>query len=346
MENQVEDNSHESEYFEEYTIEVDPGQGLLRIDKFLGDRIAGTSRAKVQIGIKTGNIKVNGEVVKANYKVHPGDKIDVVFARERETSDIIAQDIPLDIVYEDDDIIVLNKPAGMVVHPGQGNPTGTLVNALLFHVQNLADSPTGADRPGIVHRIDKLTTGLMIVGKTEAALAHLSLQFYNREIERKYVALVWGDPGEEGRIVGHIGRSLKNRKLMSVFPEGDFGKEAATNFKKIKDYGYVSLIECKLESGRTHQIRVHLRNLGHPLFGDLDYDGTRIWKGTVFTKYKQFVNNCFKVIPRQALHAKSLGFIHPTTGEKMFFESELPEDMVEVLAKWENYIEQRANEMN
>jgi len=344
LENTIEDKSHESEYFEEYSIIVDPGQSLLRIDKFLGDRIAGTSRTKVQNGLKSGNIKVNGAEVKTNYKVHPGDVIDVVFSRERESSELIAEDIPLDIVYEDNDIIVLNKPAGMVVHPGQGNTHGTLVNALLYHVQNLADSPSGDNRPGIVHRIDKLTTGLMIVGKTEAALSHLSLQFYKREIERKYIALVWGDPGEEGRIVGNIGRSLKNRKLMSVFPDGDFGKEAATNFKKIKDYGYVSLIECKLESGRTHQIRVHLRNLGHPLFGDLDYDGTRIWKGTVFTKYKQFVTNCFNILPRQALHAKSLGFIHPTTGEKMYFESELPKDITEVLERWENYIEQRAME--
>lgn len=344
MENSVEQNNHESEYFEEYSIVVDAGQSLVRIDKYLGDRIAGISRTKIQNGVKSGNIKVNDEVVRTNYKVHPGDKIDLVFARESETSELIAEDIPLDIVYEDADIIVLNKPAGMVVHPGQGNTHGTLVNALLFHVQNLADSPSGVDRPGIVHRIDKLTTGLMIVGKTEAALAHLSLQFYNREIERKYIALVWGDPGDEGRIEGNIGRSLKNRKLMTVFHDGEFGKEAATNFKKIKDLGYVSLIECQLESGRTHQIRVHFRDKGHPLFGDLDYDGTRIWKGTVFTKYRQFVKNCFNVLPRQGLHAKSLGFVHPTTGEKMFFESELPADMVEVISRWENYIEQRAIE--
>ena len=335
------DQNPDSEYFQEFSIEVDPGQSLIRIDKFLGDRVAGTSRAKIQFGLKNGNITVNGNSVKPNYKVHPGDKINLVFPRERETVDLLPENIPLDIVYEDDQIIVLNKPAGLVVHPGVGNYTGTLVNALLFHVQNLADSPSGEDRPGIVHRIDRLTSGLMIVGKTEQALTHLSLQFYNREIERKYIAMVWGDPGEEGRIEGHIGRSLKNRKLMSVFPDGEFGKEAATNFKKIADYGYVSLVECKLETGRTHQIRVHFRHIGHPLFGDLDYDGTRIWKGTVFTKYKQFVQNCFDILPRQALHAKSLGFVHPTTGKKMFFESDLPEDMKQVIAKWENYIEQR-----
>lgn len=332
----------ESEFIEEYAIEVDAGQGLVRIDKYLGDRIAGISRTKIQTGVKKGTIKVNGEPVRTNYKVHPGDKIDLVFERESDTSELIAENIPLDIVYEDDDILILNKPAGMVVHPGQGNTHGTLVNALLYHVKELADGPNGSDRPGIVHRIDKLTTGLMIVGKTEKALTHLSAQFYNREIERKYIALVWGDPGEEGRIEGHIGRSLKNRKIMSVFPDGDFGKEAATNFTKLKDLGYVSLLECKLETGRTHQIRAHFRHISHPLFGDLDYDGTRVWKGTVFTKYKQFVNNCLAILPRQGLHAKSLGFTHPTTGEWMFFESELPDDMKEVISKWENYIEQRS----
>lgn len=344
MENTTSNNSQEPEFFAEETIIVDAGQGLVRIDKFLGDRIAGISRTKVQNGVKKGTIKVNGEEVRTNYKVHPGDEIHIIFPRETEETELLPEDIPLDIVYEDDDIMVINKAAGMVVHPGVGNTHGTLVNALLFHVQNLADSPNGSDRPGIVHRIDKLTTGLMLVGKTEKALVHLSAQFYNREIDRKYIALVWGDPGEEGRIEGNIGRSLKNRKLMGVFPDGDFGKEAATNFKKIKDLGYVSLVECKLDTGRTHQIRVHFRHLGHPLFGDLEYDGTRIWKGTVFTKYRQFVNNCFTLLPRQALHAKSLGFVHPTTGEKMFFESELPEDMANVIEKWENYIMQRAME--
>lgn len=336
---QQEDQKHE--FFEEIIIDVAIGQGQIRIDKFLGDKIAGISRTKVQSGVKNGNVTVNGETIRTNYKVVPGDKIRVVFPKEEEPSELLPEDIPLDIVYEDDDLIVLNKPAGMVVHPGQGNQTGTLVNALLYHVKNLADSPNGADRPGIVHRIDKLTTGLMIVGKTEKALTHLSEQFYNREIERKYVAIVWGDPGDEGRIEGNIGRSLKNRKIMGVFPEGDFGKEAVTNFKKIKDLGYVSLVECKLETGRTHQIRAHFRYLSHPLFGDPEYDGTRIWKGTVFTNYRQFVNNCLALLPRQALHAKSLGFTHPTTGEKMFFESEIPDDMKEVIARWENYIEQR-----
>jgi 23S rRNA pseudouridine1911/1915/1917 synthase len=341
LEHLTDDQVEDIEYFEEYSIEVDPGQSLIRIDKFLGDRIAGISRTKVQNGLKKGNIKVNGEEVRSNYKVHPGDKIDLIFPRERESSDLLPENIPLDILYEDDEILVLNKPAGIVVHPGQGNPTGTLVNALLYHVNGLADSPSGTDRPGIVHRLDKLTTGIMIVGKTEEALTHLSMQFFNREIERKYVAIVWGDPGEEGRIEGNIGRSLKNRKLMSVFPDGDFGKSAATNFTKLEDFGYVSVVECKLETGRTHQIRAHMRHIGHPLFGDLDYEGTRIWKGTVFTKYKQFVNNCFNVLPRQALHAKSLGFIHPKTGEKMFFESELPNDMKEVIQRWENYIAHR-----
>lgn len=341
MESNKEENQQDFEFFEEQTIIVDEGQSMIRIDKFLGDRIAGISRTKVQNGLNIGNIKVNGKQVKTNYKVHPGDEILVVFPKESDTSELLAEDIPLDIVYEDDQIIVLNKAAGMVVHPGKGNTSGTLVNALLHHVKHLADSPSGEGRPGIVHRIDKLTTGLMIVGKTEEALSNLSLQFYNREIERKYIAIVWGDPGEEGRIEGHIGRSLKNRKIMTVFPDGDFGKEAITNFKKVKDLGYVSLIECKLETGRTHQIRAHFRYISRPLFGDPEYDGTRIWKGTVFTKYRQFVNNCLSILPRQALHAKSLGFTHPTTGEKMFFESELPEDMQNVISRWENYIEQR-----
>ncbi|MGB0805867.1 MAG: RluA family pseudouridine synthase [Salibacteraceae bacterium] len=344
MKEEQPNNDQNPEFFEEILIDVDLGQGHIRIDKFLGDKIAGISRTKVQSGVKQGNVTVNGSVVKTNYKVMPGDHIRVIFPKETEPSELLAENIPLDIVYEDDDVIVLNKPAGMVVHPGQGNTTGTLVNALLYHVNNLADSPNGADRPGIVHRIDKLTTGLMIVGKTEHALMHLSEQFAKREIERKYIALVWGDPGDEGRIEGHIGRSLKNRKLMAVFPDGEYGKEAVTNFRKIKDLGYVSLLECKLETGRTHQIRAHFRHLSRPLFGDLDYDGTRIWKGTVFTKYRAFVNNCFAILQRQALHAKSLGFTHPTTGERMFFESELPEDMQNVISRWENYIEQRAIE--
>lgn len=335
--------NEDSEYFEEIIIEVDPGQTLLRIDKFLGDRLAGVSRTKIQTGVNAGNILVNGEEVKTNYKVHPGDIIKVVFPKTTEESSLVPENIPLDIVYEDDHVILINKPAGLVVHPGQGNTHGTLVNAILYHVKNIPDSPSGADRPGIVHRIDKLTTGLMIIGKTEEAMSHLALQFYNREIERKYVAIVWGDPGDEGRIEGNIGRSLKNRKLMSVFPEGDFGKTAATNFVKLKDLGYVSLVECKLDTGRTHQIRVHFRHISHPIFGDQDYDGTRIWKGTTFTKYKQFVNNCLSILPRQALHAKSLGFTHPATGEWMYFEVDLPEDMKEVISRWENYTENRSD---
>jgi 23S rRNA pseudouridine1911/1915/1917 synthase len=344
LENSQDSQSKDPDFFKEVIVDVDAGQGMVRIDKFLGDKIAGISRTKVQSGVNNGYVTVNGAEVRTNYKVLPGDKIRMIFPKESEPTALLPEDIPLDIVYEDDDVIVLNKPAGMVVHPGQGNSSGTLVNALLHHVKSLAESPNGTDRPGIVHRIDKLTTGLMIVGKTEAALTHLSKQFFDREIERKYIAIVWGDPGDEGKIEGNIGRSLKNRKLMGVFPEGDFGKEAVTNFKKVRDYGYVSIVECKLETGRTHQIRAHFRHLNHPLFGDLDYDGTRIWKGTVFTKYKQFVHNCFTILPRQALHAKSLGFTHPTTGEKMFFEADLPQDMKDVIEKWENYIDQREME--
>lgn len=331
------------EFQEEQTIIVDEGQGLIRIDKFLGDKLPAISRTKIQSGIKNGTITVNGEPVRTNHKIHPKDIIHMIFQRERPPSVVAPENIPLDILYEDDTILVLNKPAGMVVHPAQGNYSGTLVNALMYHVEDLAEGPNGADRPGIVHRLDKLTSGVMIVGKTQEALTHLSSQFFNREIERKYIGLVWGDPGEQGRIEGNIGRSLKNRKIMTVFPDGEFGKHAVTNFKKIADLGYVSLVECKLETGRTHQIRAHFRHINNPLFGDLEYDGTRIWKGTVFTKYKQFVQNCLDLIPRQALHAKSLGFIHPKTGEKMFFETPIPEDMKEVISKWENYIDNRSD---
>lgn len=341
MEGAREEHDLDESFVEEIIIEVDPGQAHLRVDKFLGDRIAGSSRTKIQQSIKNGNVTVNGVVEKANYKVHPGDVIRVIFVKDSQPTGLIAEDIPLDIVYEDEEVLLINKPAGMVVHPGQGNVTGTLVNALMHHIQNLPVGENGADRPGIVHRLDKLTTGLMIIGKTENAMAKLAKQFYDRDIERKYVAICWGDPGEEGRIEGNIGRSLKNRKLMSVFPEGDFGKVAATNFRRLKDLGYVSLVECKLDTGRTHQIRVHFRHINHPIFGDLDYDGTRLWKGTTFTKYRQFVNNCLTVLNRQALHAKSLGFTHPKTGEWMHFEVPMPDDMKEVITRWENYLENR-----
>ncbi len=331
----------ENEFVEQVDIIADPGQSFLRIDKFLVDRLPNASRTKIQQAIKSGNISVNDKPVKSNYKVHPGDRIRVIMVREEEAMTVEPEPIPLDIVYEDDDVLVINKPAGLVVHPGQGNRSGTLVNGLLYHIRNLPESPSGIDRPGIVHRIDKLTSGLMVIGKSEIALNKLAMQFFHREIERKYWALVWGVPEPEGRIEGNIGRSLKNRKRMQVFPEGDFGKHAVTNYKLLKEFGYVSLVECKLETGRTHQIRVHFRYIGHPVFGDPEYDGDRIWKGTTFTKYKQFVQNCFKILPRQALHARSLGFIHPVSGEKLYFEAPLPEDMQTVLDKWEHYVSSR-----
>ena len=319
------------------TITVDPGQQLLRVDKFLMDRIPQISRNKIQISCKAGCLLINDSPVKPNYKVKPGDEIVLLLPEEKEDIGIVPEDIPIEIVYEDDQLLVLNKNAGLVVHPGFGNKTGTLVNALAFHFNNLPTS-NGKDRPGIVHRLDKATSGLMVIAKTEFAHSHLAKQFFLRTSERTYHALIWGDPKEpEGIIEGHIGRSLKNRKVMSVFEDGEFGKSAITTYRTLRSYGYVTLVECKLKTGRTHQIRAHFKHIGHPLFGDPEYGGNRILKGTTFTKYKQFVDNNFKILPRQALHAKTLGFEHPTTGKFIQFDSELPEDMTLVLERWENY---------
>ena len=338
---EVPNENEENELVEHYKFIADQGQTFLRVDKFLSDRLPKASRNKIQATVKAGNVLVNNNKVKPNYKVKPSDEVSIVFAYEKEEFHVIPEEIPLNIVYEDEELLILNKQAGLVVHPGHGNKSGTLVNGLLHHIKNLPKSPSGLDRPGIVHRIDKLTSGLMVVGKTEQSLAKLAMKFYHRDIDRKYVALVWGDIEEGGRIEGHIGRSLKNRKVMTVFPEGDYGKVAITNFKVLKRYGYVTLVECKLETGRTHQIRAHFKYIGHPLFGDPEYGGDKILKGTTFTKYKQFVQNCFTVLPRQALHAKSIGFTHPTTEKEMLFESELPEDFKTVLDKWEVYIANR-----
>ncbi len=335
---------NEDELFEHHNIIADPGQEALRIDKFLMDRIPNTTRNKIQDAAKQGYVWVNNKTVKPNYKVKGGDEISVKMPYPVREIELIPENIPLDIVYEDDDVIVINKPMNMVVHPGYGNYTGTLVNALIYHFGNLPKRPDYADRPGIVHRLDKNTTGLMIAAKTEHALAHLSKQFKDRTTSRIYYALVWGNVKEdEGRIEGYIGRSLKNRKVMTVFPDEDYGKHAITNYKVLKRLGYTTLIQCKLETGRTHQIRVHLKHIGHPLFNDNEYGGDKILKGTTFTKYKQYVQNCFKIIPRQALHAKSLGFDHPVTGERLQFESELPEDFKTVLDKWEKYAENSLN---
>ena len=331
----------QEELFEHYRIEVDKGQQFLRIDKYLVNRIENVSRTKIHDAAVAGNILVNQRAVKPNYKVKPKDIISIVMSHPPRDIEIIPQDIPLDIEYEDNDLIIVNKKPGMVVHPGYGNYTGTLVNALAFHFEHLPMFQSDELRPGLVHRIDKNTSGLLVVAKNELAKNKLAKQFYDHTIERKYQALVWGRPEDEGIIEGHIGRSLKNRKIMHVFPNGEYGKNALTHYKVIENLGYVSLLECKLETGRTHQIRVHLKYIGHPLFNDDTYGGDQILKGTTFTKYKQYVQNCFKMLPRHALHAKSLGFTHPQSGKKMFFESELPEDMNSVIEKWRNYIVNR-----
>jgi 23S rRNA pseudouridine1911/1915/1917 synthase len=325
--------------YEHHRIVADKGQTLLRIDKFLMTKIANASRNKIQEGIESGAVKVNNEVVKANYKVKPNDTITVSMDAPPRDTEIIPQNIPLDIVYEDDDLLVVNKPAGMVVHPAHGNWEGTLVNALVYHFQNLPTHRNGEIRPGLVHRIDKDTSGLLVIAKTDQAMTHLAKQFFDHSIERTYAALVWGEPKQdEGTIVGHIGRSLKDRKVMAIFPDGSQGKEAITHYKVLRKFRYVSLVQCNLETGRTHQIRVHLKSIGNTLFNDETYGGNKVLRGTVFSKYEKFVENCFKICPRQALHAKSLGFVHPKTGEFLQFDTELPVEMVEVMEKWEGYV--------
>ena len=335
----IESQEESEELFEHHNIIVDAGQDALRIDKFLMDRIPKTSRNKLQIAAKSGNILVNKEAVKSNYKVRPDDEISIVLPYPVRNIELIPEDIPLDIIYEDDDLIVLNKQAGIVVHPGFGNYTGTLVNALVYHFDNLPSLPNNYfGRPGLVHRLDKNTSGVMVVAKTEEALTHLAKQFYDRTTYRRYNALVWGDfEEEEGTVTGNLARSLKNRKVMDVFEDPEIGKHAVTHYKMMERFGYVSLVECRLETGRTHQIRIHMKHIGHPLFNDFEYGGDRILKGTMFNKYKQFVENCFKILPRQALHAKSLGFTHPRTKEWMQFDSDLPEDMVAGIDKWRKY---------
>jgi 23S rRNA pseudouridine1911/1915/1917 synthase len=326
------------ELFEHHKFVVDKGQEIMRIDKFLMNRLPNISRTKLQEAAKKGYVKADGVVIKSNYKAKPNEVITLSYPYPVRETELVAENIPLDFVYEDDYLAVINKPMGMVVHPGYGNFDGTLANALLYHFDNLPKRDDFEGRPGIVHRLDKNTTGLMVVAKTEKALVELSKQFFDKTTERKYWALVWGDlEEEEGRVEGHIGRSIKNRKLMSVFEDGEFGKEAVTNYKVLKRFGYTTLVQCQLETGRTHQIRAHMKHIGHTLFNDFDYGGEVVLKGTTFTKYKQFVHNCFKLLPRQALHAKTLGFTHPYTGEFMQFTSELPDDMQQVLDKWEGY---------
>ena len=335
----LEREEEQDDLFEHYNFKADPGQELLRIDKFLMDRIPNTSRNKIQDAAHNGNILVNGTPVKPNYRVKPKDVISVVLPYPIREIELIPENIPLDILYEDDEVIVLNKPAGLVVHPGYGNYTGTLVNALVYHFDNLPQKSDGYfGRPGLVHRLDKNTSGIMVVAKTEQALTHLAKQFFDRTSHREYYAFVWGNFEEEkGTITGHIGRSLKNRKVMTVFPEGDYGKHAVTHYEVLENFNYVTLVKCKLETGRTHQIRAHFRHIKHPLFNDNEYEGDKILKGTTFSKYKQFVQNCFDAMPRHALHAKTLGFTHPKTGKWLQFDSELPEDFTTVLDKWRNY---------
>lgn len=328
----------QAELFEHYRFDVNPGQSLLRIDKYITDRIENASRTRVQNAANAGNIIVNGKPIKPNYRVKPGDIVQIVLPNPPRDIELIPQDIPINIVYEDDDLVIVNKAPGMVVHPGYGNYSGTLVNALMWHFRDLPLFQTGEQRPGLVHRIDKNTSGILVIAKNELSLNRLSKQFYDRTTDRKYLALVWGVPDpEEGTITGNVGRSLKDRKIMFVFPDGSEGKHAITHYKVIEKLGYVSLIECKLETGRTHQIRVHLSYIKHPLFNDEEYGGNLILKGTTFTKYQQFVKNCFAIMPRQALHAKSLAFDHPMTKKRMFFDSEIPADMQQVLEKWRTY---------
>jgi 23S rRNA pseudouridine1911/1915/1917 synthase len=339
--NDLAENNSE-ELYEHHRFVADAGQEVLRIDKFLLDRIPNTSRNKIQNAAKDGNILVNDKAVKQNYKVKPGDQVSIVLPYPIREIELIPEDLGLEFIYEDNDLVVVNKPANMVVHPGYGNYRGTLVNGLVYHFENLPEKIDGYyGRPGLVHRIDKHTTGLLVVAKTEHALNHLAKQFYDRTTDRRYWALVWGDVEEDGMVEGHIGRSLKNRKVMTVFPEGDYGKHAVTHYKVLERFGYVTLVECKLETGRTHQIRVHMKHIGHPLFNDLEYGGDVILKGTTNSKYKSFIDNCFKLLNGQALHAKTLGFTHPTSGEFKEFNSDLPDGFTAVLEKWRTYTRAR-----
>ncbi len=343
MNNNIDFQEPEEELFEHYRFDVPKGQALLRIDKYLMLMVPNATRNKIQNAASNGDIYVNDVTVKSNYKVKPGDVIRIMLSHPPFENRVDPEDIPLDIVYEDDALLLINKPPNFVVHPGHGNYTGTLVNALAFHFQNLPMN--SSERPGLVHRIDKDTSGLLVIAKTEAAMTHLAKQFEDKTSEREYIALVWGNVKEdEGTIEGNIARHVKDRMQMAVFADPEIGKPAITHYKVIERLGYVTLISCKLETGRTHQIRVHMKHIGHTLFNDERYGGNLILKGTTFTKYKQFVDNCFKVLPRQALHAKTLGFTHPTTNEFMRFDTELPQDMKDVIEKWRNYSKNVASE--
>ena len=333
----------EDELYEHFRFEVPKGQLLLRIDKFLMNLIPNATRNKIQQAATNGDIYVNDAPVKSNYKVKPLDVVRILLSHPPFENRVDPENIPLDIVYEDDALLLINKPPGLVVHPGHGNYTGTLVNALAFHFENLPMN--SSERPGLVHRIDKDTSGLLVIAKTEAAMTHLAKQFEAKTTEREYIALVWGNVvADEGTIEGNIARHLKDRMQMAVFADPEIGKPAVTHYKVLERFGYVTLVSCILETGRTHQIRVHMKHIGHPIFNDERYGGHLILKGTTFTKYKQFIDNCFKALPRQALHAKTLGFVHPTTGKMMRFDTELPQDFQECIEKWRGYSKTHSSE--
>jgi 23S rRNA pseudouridine1911/1915/1917 synthase len=332
------------ELYERFTIKVDKGQEPLRIDKFLVARIENATRNKVQKSIDSGLVLVNNKQINSNYKIKPNDEIIVYSNKEVLGEEIVPENIPLNIFYEDDDIMIINKPAGLVVHPGSGNYNGTLINGVAYYLQQKNKDITEETLPrfGLVHRIDKNTSGLMVLAKTEKAVSSLAKQFFDHTVKRHYIALVWGDvEQDEGTIIAHVGRHQRFRKLFDAYPEGDYGKDAITHFKVLERFGYVTLVQCSLETGRTHQIRVHMQHIGHPLFNDDTYGGDRIVKGTVFTKYKQFVDNCFELCPRHALHAKTLGFVHPTSKEEIFFNSDLADDMQAVIEKWRKYVRRK-----
>ena len=345
MNNTVDTIDLEDELYEHFRFEVPKGQAALRIDKYLMGLIQNATRNKIQTAATEGNIFVNNATVKSNYKVKANDVVRVMLTHPPYENHIIPENIPLDIVYEDDTLLLINKLPGMVVHPGHGNYTGTLVHALAYHFDNLPMN--SSERPGLVHRIDKDTSGLLVIAKTEAAMTHLAKQFEAKTSEREYVALVWGNVAEDqGTIEGNLARHLKDRMQMAVFADPEIGKPAITHYKVLERFGYVTLISCQLETGRTHQIRAHLKHIGHPLFNDERYGGHLILKGTTFTKYKQFIDNCFKALPRQALHAKTLGFIHPTTGEMMRFDTDLPQDLEDCIEKWRNYSKSHGTDEN
>jgi len=331
----------EQDLYEHLRIIVDKGQSLLRIDKFLMSRIENASRNRVQNAIELGNVLVNDKTVKPSYRVKPLDTISVVLPHPPRDTEVYPENIPLDIVYEDDDVLVVNKPAGLVVHPGYNNYTGTLVNGLVYHFQQLPTLPGNDGRPGLVHRIDKDTSGLLLISKNERAMTWLAKQFFDHTITRKYIALVWGDVETDGTVTGYIGRSAGDRRVMAVYEDPEKGKWSVTHYRVLERTGYVTLVECQLETGRTHQIRAHMKHIGHPLFSDAAYGGDKILKGTVFSKYKQFVENCFELMPRQALHAQTLGFLHPTLKRQLLFEAPLPPDFEAVLEKWRRYSNKR-----